>query len=182
MSNERMNRYKRLLSGRVFLRPVILFFAMWLSLPGMASDELQPFLLLEKPGTKKRIRFYVGDEILFKRYDQDYFNSKVIVGLSDTSFFVDKGTEVRLRDVEAMADRSRVKAVRQVGRGALLAIPAMFLFSIANNAFNTGETPLVGREVYNVAIPFAALGGASQLYKGRRYRLKNRWRLIVVHH
>ena len=29
------------------------------------ETNLEPFLLLEKPGKKKRIRYYVGDEIEF---------------------------------------------------------------------------------------------------------------------
>jgi hypothetical protein len=144
--------------------------------------QLDIFLLLEKPGTSKRIRYYAGDEIIFKTYETEGFNHGVIEFFSDTSIFFNKDTEVKLREIEAVADRSKVEAVRSVSRGALLVIPGFFLFSIANNAFNTGRTPLVDPEVYYLAGGFAVLGGLGYLYKGKRYRLKGRWRLIVINH
>jgi len=146
------------------------------------SAQMEPFLLLEKPGTKHRIRYYVGDEILFKHKDQEMFNTATVVGFSDTSFFVNKDVEIKIREVEAVADRSKVKAVRGIAKGAFIAIPGFFLLTIANNGLNTGERPLVGREVYPLVSAFAVLGGLGYLYKGKRYRLENRWRLIVVHH
>lgn len=145
-------------------------------------SQMDPFLLLEKPGTKHRIRYYAGDEIIFKMKDVPDFNSGVIQTFSDTSIFFNADTEVKLRDIEAVADRSKVKAVRKIANGAFLVIPGFFLFSIANNAFNTGNTPLVDPEIYVMAATFATIGGLGYLYKGKRYRLKGRWRLIVVHH
>ncbi len=146
------------------------------------SAQMEPFLLLEKPGTKHRIRYYVGDEILFKHKDQEVFNTAIVVGFSDSSFFVNKDVEIKIREVEALADRSKVKMVRGIANGALIAVPGFFLLTIANNGLNTGDRPLVGREVYPLAAAFTALGGLGYLYKGKRYRLENRWRLIVVHH
>lgn len=145
-------------------------------------SQLDPFLLLEKPGKGNRIRYYIGDEVEFKRWDEENFYKGTIVQFSDTSFFVDKMIEVPLREVEALADRSKVAGVRRLSRAAFLVIPVFFIFSAANNAFNTGNSPLVSEEVYPLSAVFAGIGALGYLYKGRRYRLKNKWRIIMVIH
>ena len=144
--------------------------------------QMEAFLLLEKPGTGNRIRYYVGDDIEFKRWDDKDFYKGQIVQLSDSSFFVDNMLEVKLREVEALADRSKVKAVHGFAKAAFIAIPTFFLFSAANNTFNTGDTPVVDEEVYPLAGIFAGIGALGLLYNGRRYRLKNKWRVIIVNH
>lgn len=144
--------------------------------------QLEPFLLLEKPGKGKRIRYYIGDEIEFKKWDEKDFYKGTIMQFSDSSFFVDKMVEVKLSEVEALADRSSVEGVRKITNKSFLVIPAIFLFSIADNTFNTGNNPVVGEEVYPVSAFFASVGLLGLLYKGRRYRLKNKWRIIMVRH
>lgn len=144
--------------------------------------QFQEFLLLEKPGTGKRIRYYIGDEIMFKQYNDDAMHTGVIVQLSDSSFYVNQFTEVPIRTVEALADRSKVRAVRGFSRAAFLVIPAVLLISAADNIFNTGASPVIGEDALIVAGGFGVLGAAGYLYKGKRFRLQNRWRIIAVRH
>lgn len=145
-----------------------------------AETNLEPFLLLEKPGKKNRIRYYIGDEIEFLLKDEKDFHKGTIVQFSDTSFYVNGYAEVPLRTVEALADRSKVKAIHAMARNTLFVIPVFFIFSGANNLFNTGDTPIIDEEVYPLSVVFLGISGAGFLYKGRRYRLKNRWRIIMV--
>lgn len=144
------------------------------------AQNLEPFLLLEKPGTKKRFRYYKGDEIEFKRVDEKDFIKATIVQFSDTSFFVNDYIEVPLSMVSDVADRSRVEGVHKMAANTLLVIPVFFVFSAANNLFNTHDRPIIDEEVYYLSAAFAGLSGLGFLYKGRRYRLKNKWRIIVV--
>jgi len=144
--------------------------------------QLEPFLLLEKPGKGKRIRYFIGDEIEFKKWDEKDFYKGTIVQFTDSSFYVDKMVEIKLREVEALADRSSVEGVRKITNKSFLVIPAIFLFSIADNTFNTGNNPVVSEEVYPVSAFFAGIGLLGLLYKGKRYRLKNKWRIIMVRH
>ncbi|MCA1763699.1 MAG: hypothetical protein ABR574_10630 [Cryomorphaceae bacterium] len=150
--------------------------------PQICFSQLEPFLLLEKPGTGNRIRYYIGDEIEFKRWDDPYFTKAGIVQLTDTSFILEGAREIKIAEVEALADRSNVQKVRNITTNAFFAIPVMVVFSAANNTFNTGETPVVDREVYPLSAIFAGVGALGFLYKGRKYRLKNKWRLIMVRH
>ncbi|MFN2422565.1 MAG: hypothetical protein ABR572_02205 [Cryomorphaceae bacterium] len=155
---------------------------LFILLPLVCEAQMQPFLLLEKPGTKKRIRYYTGDDISFKLEDQPNFNEGHISGFRGSLFYVGQGTPILLKDVEAVADRSKVPGVRKWSKGVLLVVPSFFVFSAANNYFNTGRRPIVDPEVWVLAGVFAAIGGSGMLYNGRKYRLKNRWRLIVVDH
>lgn len=150
--------------------------------PQVCFSQLDPFLLLEKPGTGNRIRYFIGDEIEFKRWDDQDFTKAGIVQFTDTSFILEGAREIKIREVEALADRSKVQTVRSITTNAFFAIPVMVLFSAANNTFNTGETPVVDREVYPLSAIFAGIGALGFLYKGRKYRLKNKWRLIMVRH
>jgi hypothetical protein len=71
----------RLLSLGAVLFTILLLYSQQL------SAQLKEFLLLEKPGAKKRMRYYKGDEVAFMLKDLKQFFTKQIVGLSDTSFF-----------------------------------------------------------------------------------------------
>ena len=164
------------LTTKELLGLIVLFLA--LAIPAQA--QLEPFLLLEKPGTKKRIRYYIGDEIEFKLKDEKEFHKSTIVQFSDTSFYVDQFVEIPLRQVGALADRSKVDGVHGMATNTLFVIPTFFLFSAANNLFNTGDTPIISEEVYPLSAVFLGLAGLGYLYKGKRYRLKNRWRIIMV--
>lgn len=164
---------------RRLLKIAVCLFAL---LPLVCAAQMQPFLLLEKPGTKKRIRYYAGDEISFKLKDQPEVNHAQITGFRDSLFYVGQRTPILLRDVEAVVDRSNVPGVRRWSKGVLLVIPSFFVLSAANNYFNTGRTPVVDREVWGLAGIFGVIGGSGMLYNGRKYRLKNRWRLIVADH
>ena len=165
-----------------FLLPGILlaFLLSFTSCYSQPETNLEPFLLLEKPGTKKRIRYYLGDPIEFKLKNEKGFHTGTIVQFSDTSFYVNEFVEVPLRTVDALADRSKVAGVRAMSVNTLFVIPVFFVLSGANNLFNTGDTPIIDKEVYPLSGVFLGLSGLGFLYKGKRYRLKNKWRIIMV--
>lgn len=175
-----MNKILLLRQSKSEIIAVLGLFIFFLAAAIPAYSQLDPFLLLEKPGTKKRIRYYIGDEIEFKLIDEKKFHKSTIVQFSDTSFFVDAFVEIPLREVVALADRSKVEGVHKMATNTLLVIPVFFLFSAANNLFNTGDTPIIGEEVYPLSAVFLGVAGLGYLYNGKRYRLKNRWRIIMV--
>lgn len=146
------------------------------------QSYMQPFLLLEKPGTKKRMRYYVGDDIIFKLRGEKQIYQSILVGLSDSSIYIGQWTPVKLTEVEAIINRDKVPFFRGLSQKALFTIPVFFVFSAANNTFNTGRRPIIDPEVWTLSGVFGAIGLAGTLYRGRRYRLDNRWRIIVVHH
>jgi hypothetical protein len=144
--------------------------------------QMRPFLLLEKPGTTKRFRYYTGDEIIFKMRSGPDFLEAIIVGFNDSTFFVGNWAPIALSEVEALADRSKVPGVKKISASALGTIPVFFLLSAGNNFFNTDRRPIIDPEIWALSAVFAGIGTAGLFYKGRRYRLDNRWRILVIHH
>lgn len=174
-SAKRCGKIRRLAGRYVF----VALLAAGYSTPCQAQTT--PFLLLEKPA-KKRIRYYSGDEITFKLRGAESESRAILTGFGDSLFYVNKRDPILLRKVEYVADRSNVKGVHLWSRNVLLVIPSFFVFSAANNYFNTGRTPVVDREVWGLAGIFAVVGVSGYLYNGRKYRTGKRWRLIVVDH
>jgi hypothetical protein len=59
----------------------------------------------------------------------------------------------------------------------------MILFSAANNAFNTGRTPLVDEEVWWISGIFLGITGIAYLIPDvKKHNLNSKWRLIPVIH
>jgi hypothetical protein len=145
--------------------------------------QLEPFLLLEKPGKiKSRIRFYVGDEIKWSFIDEKTFNTGVIKMISDSSFTTGQGVSVRIDEMDAIA-LEKGGTVKNIGKGAFYAIPPMILFSAANNAFNTGRSPLVDEEVWWISGIFLGITGISYLIPDEKKRnLESKWRIIPIIH
>ena len=63
----------------------------------------QDFLLLSRPGKKKRFKYYAGDELVFQLNRENHFNRAKIVGLtSDSVYFQNTGikiTEIQKVDI-----------------------------------------------------------------------------------
>ena len=148
-----------------------------------AFSQMKPFLLLEKPGKiKSRVRFYVGDEIKWRYSDGDQTNTGIIKSISDSMFTTTKGISVRLEEVGAIA-RDKGGGLKAIGVRAFYAIPPMILFSAANNAFNTGRTPLVDEEVWWISGIFLGITGIGYLIPDmKKHNLNSKWRLIPVIH
>mgnify|MGYP006448416335 CR=1 FL=1 len=162
---------------KFFIGPVFLFLSL------SAWSQMEPFLLLEKPGkVKSRIRFYEGDQIKWRYVDEDRINTGIIKTISDSMFTTTKGISVRLEEVGAVA-QEKGGGLKGVGQKAFFAIPPMILFSAANNAFNTGRTPLIDEEVWWISGVFLGITGIGYLIPDiKKYKLKSKWRLIPVIH
>lgn len=143
--------------------------------------QMQPFLLLQKPGNiKKRIRYYPGDAIVFKLAGKGRFEKGFIGGFSDTSIVLDTGADIPLSQIVKIKEEDSRGAFRAIGISALSSIPVFFLFSTANNLFNTQKRPLIDQEVYVLSGAFGAIGLISFAIPDKRYNVKNRWHLSVV--
>jgi len=145
--------------------------------------QLEPFLLLEKPGkTNTRVRFYVGDQIQWSYSNEKHFNSGIISLISDSSFTTTEAITVRLQEIDGIA-LEKGGGLKKVGTNAYLAIPPMIVFSAANNIFNTGRSPVVDEEVWWISGIFLGITGLSYLIPDEKKRnLESKWRIISVIH
>ena len=105
--------------------------------------QMDPFLLLEKPGKQKsRVRYYPGDEIYWKFKEDKITYNAVIAVISDSSFTTDQALIVPYSEVDVVLI-PKGGGLKAVGINAFWAIPPMIVLSAANNAFNTGRSPCV---------------------------------------
>lgn len=153
-----------------------------LILPGIIHAQIRPFVLLEKAGTKKKFRYYRGDEIKFTLRESKGKKSGVITSFNDSIVFLQSGVGVAYDEIGRI-HRPRNGVVKGIGSKALVAIPLIIGFSAANNLFNTGDTPIVDDGAWNVSGVFAAIWLVSlTVGPDKDYKLKNRWRLVPVIH
>jgi hypothetical protein len=145
--------------------------------------QMDPFLLLEKPGKQKsRVRYYPGDEIYWKFKEDKITYNAVIAVISDSSFTTDQALIVPYSEVDVVLI-PKGGGLKAVGINAFWAIPPMIVLSAANNAFNTGRSPLVDEEVWYISAVFASISGIFFLLPDEKSRrLENKWRIIPIIH
>jgi len=145
--------------------------------------QMDPFLLLEKPGNQKsRVRYYPGDEIYWKFKDDKTTYKSIIAVISDSTFTTDQALIVPYVEIDQVLI-PKGGGLKAVGLNAFWAIPPMIVLSAANNAFNTGRTPLVDQEVWYISAVFASISGIFFLLPDEKTRkLENKWRLIPIIH
>lgn len=145
--------------------------------------QMDPFLLLEKPGKQNsRVRYYPGDEIYWKFKDDKTTYSSIVAVISDSSFTTDQALIVPYVEIDQVLI-PKGGGLKAVGIRAFWAIPPMIVLSAANNAFNTGRSPLVDEEVWYISAVFASISGIFFLLPDeKKKKLDNKWRLIPIIH
>ena len=164
------------------MKKLLLFLGLFSFYFGLFA-QMEPFLLLEKPGKKKsRMRFYAGDEVLWRFKEDKTTYSAVIASIGDSSFTTTEALIVPFLEIESILI-PKGSGLKAVGINAFWAIPPMVVFSAANNLFNTGRTPVIDEEVWYISGVFACITGMFYLLpEQKKNSLGNKWRLIPIIH
>lgn len=123
------------------------------------------YLTFNKPGIKKRIRFYIGDELKFKLKDEDFKRTATITAIDSNSVTINGVAKIPLEDFRVIQiSKKRIKAARIAGTtGGLLFM-----------ALGTGNTLLKkdGSEAL-IAGGFISLVSVQflRLFENRNYKL-----------
>jgi hypothetical protein len=146
--------------------------------------QMKPFILLEKPGTSRRIRYYVGDEISYKFKEGDFYSKGIITAIGDSTFATSKDFEVRYDTLQSISTTSPFLGVRKATSFAIYAVPPILVYSAADNLFNRDNGFTVSEEAWWVAGAFVGIAGLGLLIpKEKQFRLlKTRWRVIPIIH
>jgi len=161
----------------------ILLVAAIILLHGNLFAQLEPFVLLEKPGNdQSRIRYYVGSDIMWKFHDDKTVYTSSIMLINDSALVTDKGLSVRYSEIE-MILLPAAGFVKGIGSMAFYAIPPIIVLDALNNIFNTGRTPVVSEEALYLSAIFGSITVVSwMLPTTEKKKLKKRWRLIPIIH
>ncbi|NJO03985.1 MAG: hypothetical protein HC880_21960 [Bacteroidia bacterium] len=131
------------------------------SLPSLyerqAPQNVPRFLALEKGGKVKRIRFNVGDEILFILNEDDRIYKAPITAIREDTLIVFE-TEIPIKDIAYIILRPNRPLVRLLSSVLLIGGIGYFLADLVNHSFS------LFRETIVASTSTVALGGALQIF------------------
>lgn len=132
-----------------------------------SQAQYSKILILEKLGTKKRITYTLGDEIILKLHNSNYEIREDILDIGDSVIMLSKGP-VFIHDIKY------VKTIHtngflspSNGPKLILAGAALFLFDIVNQSLIQGEDFQINE---GITIVSASLIGAGVILMSFKYR------------
>jgi hypothetical protein len=138
----------------------------------------QKYLVLDKPGRVKRIRFYVGDEISFRLTGDRMVITDQITAVTDTSIVI-RNTHVPIREISAIIIRYDNNLLNQ----AIYFLPragiVFFLADTINPLLNWGELR-VSRWGVTVGGSMVASSFVLRAFRTRTYRINDSRRLRTL--
>lgn len=146
---------------------------------GEPQQRFDRFILLDKPGTTKRKKFYVGESISLRLKGEDYVISDKIVSLRDSMIYLDS-KRIPPSSLNAVVNLKPKKVSRGLSKAAFLAIPPLLVFTVANKVFNTGEQPLLNDTDLRLMGVMAGIGIVMRIPPPRNYHLDKGWRLRIL--
>jgi hypothetical protein len=135
------------------------------------SFSQEKYLVLDKPGRIKRIRYYSGDEIIFKLKGDITTYSTMIQAIGDSTILV-RDTPIPIRNIHSITKHSENGFLYQAARILPKAGMLYFLADTFNPVFR-GEKPDISRSGVVVGGTLIAGGYALKLFRKRTYRINN---------
>ncbi|QHT70081.1 hypothetical protein GXP67_27260 [Rhodocytophaga rosea] len=160
----------------MIVRLALVFFCCSICLKGVSQD--QRFLILDKPGHVKRLRYYAGDELIFKLKGDRMKYKDVIEAVGDSTIKV-RGADIPLRDIKSVIRYKQGGMLDQ----AIYILPRAGLLYFLADTFNPvfrGNDPDISRSGIVVGSSFIAGGLLLKLAKKRNYRINNFRRLRTL--
>lgn len=134
------------------------------------------YLTLNKPGFKKRIRFYIGDELKFKLKDEDFKRTAMITAMDSNSITINGVAKIPLEDFTVIQiKKKRVVAARMAGTSAGLLFMGLGVGNILLKK-DGSEVMIYGGIISLVSVQFL------RLFENRNYRLNSYRYLRTVPH
>jgi hypothetical protein len=134
------------------------------------------YLIFNKPGIKKRIRFYIGDDLKFKLKDENFKRTATITAIDSNSITINGVAKIPLEDFRVIQiSKKRIKAARILGTsGGLL----FMVLGVGNTLLKKdgSEALIVGGFISLVSVQFL------RLFENRNYKLNSYRYLRAVPH
>ncbi len=125
------------------------------------------YLTLNKPGFKKRTRFYIGDELKFRLKDEDFKRTATLTAIDSNSVTINGVAKIPLEDFRVIQiQKKRVKAARLVGTSGGL------LFMVLGGANVLLRQDGSDAMIYGGAIALVSVQ-ILRLFENRNYKLNS---------
>jgi hypothetical protein len=136
------------------------------------------YLVLDKPGTVKRIRYRVGDEIAIKLKGENHTYRDIITAVGDSELVL-MDTKVPVREVRAIVVENRNGLVYSASRMLPLAGLIYFLAATLNPVLQ-GQDLELNRSGVIVGSAFIVSSIPFRLLRKRTYHINESHRLRVL--
>jgi hypothetical protein len=135
------------------------------------------YLVLDKPGRIKRIRYYTGDEIIFRLKGDKTKYSTILQAIGDSTIRV-RDTDIPVKDIRSVTRYSENGFLYQIAR----ILPKAGILYFAADTFNPifrGEKPSVSRSGVIVGGSLFVGGQALKLFRKRTFKV-NSYRTLKI--
>jgi len=144
----------------------------------------QSYLTVRNQNRPKRFRFDFGDYIGVKLKDDRKVYQGELQGFTDSTIYI-AGTMashvIRIDEIRVVKDYRWQNFTGALARSALYTIP---FFLIGEAATGSGSVKnfndLTYRPGYILSVVYAGLAAILYPVKGRRFKIGNRWKLLVI--
>jgi hypothetical protein len=135
------------------------------------SFSQEKYLVMDKPGHIKRIRYYTGDEIIFKLKGDKTTYSTIIQAVGDSTIRV-RDTDIPVNNIRSIIRHTENGFLYQASRILPKAGILYFLADTFNPIFR-GEKPHVSRSGVVVGSTLFLGGNALKLFRKRTLKVNN---------
>lgn len=180
-----LNKYlpgKRL-PVQITFRKLILFIAL-IFIAGSALS--QNYLTVRSQNRPKRFRFDYGDYIGVKLEGKGKIYQGELQGFTDSTIYIAGSLTshvIRLDEIRVVKDYRWKNFTETVARSALYTIPFFLIGETLTGSSPSGEGAykgLIARPGYFLSVIYGGFAAILYPIKGRRFRIGNRWKLLVI--
>ena len=132
----------------------------------------QHILVLEKPGTTKRVRFFTGSEITFE-YDNDVRVYGIIKQIKDSTFTVDEKV-FSIKKVKQVIFPKRKRLARSFSKMAFTGGFTSLVIAGLDRSLNQRVSPIFDGPTLRLVGTFWALGGILWIVPEKKYAIPKR--------
>lgn len=146
--------------------------------PVEALEKEKFFLALDKPGMVKRIRYYVGDEIVFYM-GGDRWKTEILSIKSDTIIVTEAG-KVPVKNIEAVVVPSRSWFLRQGAFVFPVAGVGYFLMDTLNPRNYENGNDRITAENITISSSLVGAGILCRIFRKKKYKINKRHLLKTI--
>lgn len=141
-----------------------------------STADAQRVLLVEKPGTFRNYKYFVGDEIMLRTWPSGLKHGGIIHEITDTSILINFDEEIMITDIEKVLRHRWAlgltsKATRIAGAGYVV-------LDVVNNAIN--HEIIVDKNTVMIGAGLVAFSYALVPLHYKRMNIGEKWRIKVL--
>lgn len=143
-----------------------------------ALEKEKFFLALDKPGVVKRVRYYVGDEIIFYMGGDRW--QEEIVGIKKDTIVVTQAGKVAIKNIEAVVVPSRSWFLNQGAFVFPVAGVGYFLMDTLNPRNYENGNDRITPENVTISSSLVGAGILCRIFRKKKYKINQRHLLKTI--